>query len=156
MISAGTDTRWKNRVIALYLAMLAGHVAHVFEELWGGFWLLTRFGLGRYLAVNWVLLCIPGVLFFFVVNDRRWAYKLSIAYAGFMGLQGIGHNVGTIVTGRYSGGFAGGYSGIGLLVVSLPMMYFLWRGMPRVSGPKGTAQFCEADEALHDKRVSAR
>jgi len=112
--------------------MLAGHVAHVFEELWGRFWLLTKLGLGRYLAVNWVLLCIPAVLFFFVLNDRRWAYKLSIAYAGFMGLQGIGHNVGTIVTGRYSGGFAGGYSGIGLLVVSLPLMYFLWRGMPRV------------------------
>jgi len=60
------------------------------------------------------------------------------------------------ITGRYSGGFAGGYSGIGLLVASLPMMYFLWKGMPGVQGPKGKAPFCEAPEALDDETVSAK
>src|SRR5207245_2174285 len=49
-----------DRVVALYVAMLAGHVAHVFEETWGGFWLIkVHGGLGRFLLVNWVLFCIP-------------------------------------------------------------------------------------------------
>ena len=81
-----------------------------------------------------MLFCIPVVLFFFVLNDKRWAYKLSLAYAGFMGLQGMGHVVGTVATGRNFGGFAGGYSGIGLLAISLPLIYVLWKEMPAAQG----------------------
>jgi hypothetical protein len=105
--------------------MLLAHVAHIFEEILGRFWLLNKFGPGWYLTGNWILLCIPVILFFFVLNDKLWAYKLSVIYAGFMGMQGIGHNIATIITGRYFNGFAGGYSGIALLIISIPMIYYL-------------------------------
>jgi hypothetical protein len=119
----------KNRIALFYLFMLLAHVAHVFEEIWGQFWLVKKIGLGWYLAGNWILLSIPVVLFFFVLNDKKWAYILSAVYAGFMGLQGIGHNIATIITGRYFNGFAGGYTGIVLLIISLPMIYYLIKGI---------------------------
>jgi hypothetical protein len=127
---AKTDGVKRNRIVLLYLSMLVGHVAHVFEEVWGRFWMLNEFGLGMYLAINWVLFCIPVFLFYFVLHNKRWAYILSIVYAGLMGLQGIGHNVATIITGKYFGGFAGGYTGVGLLMISLPMTYLLYKSMP--------------------------
>jgi hypothetical protein len=115
----------KNKITIFYLSMLLTHLAHVFEEILGRFWLLNKFGLGWYLAGNWLLFCIPVILFYFVLNDKPWAYKLSVVYAGFMGLQGIGHNIATIVTGKYINGYAGGYSGIVLLIISIPMIYYL-------------------------------
>ena len=130
MSSAKVNVLKKNKVISLYLLMLVGHVAHVFEEVWGQFWILKKIGLGLYLIINWIFFCIPVVLFYFVLNNKRWAYKLSIVYVGFMGLQGIGHNIATIINGRYFDGFAGGFTGIGLLIISLLMIYFLWKGMP--------------------------
>ena len=128
MSVTGIDKLQKDRIVLCYLLMLVGHIAHVFEEIWGRFWILNKVGLGMYLAINWVLFCIPVLLFYFVMNDKRWAYRLSIIYAGFMGLQGIGHTVATVFTGRYFNGFSGGYSGIGLMIISLPMMYYLWKG----------------------------
>jgi hypothetical protein len=119
----------KNKVVIFYLLMIINHVAHVFEEVWGRFWILNKVGLGIYLAINLVLFSIPVLLFYFVLNDMRWAYKLSIVYAGFMALQGIGHNVATIITGRYSDGFAGGFTGIGLIIIGIGMIYYLLRGI---------------------------
>jgi hypothetical protein len=116
---------YKNKVVILYLLMIVNHVAHVFEEIWGRFWILNKVGSGIYLAINLVLFCIPLLLFYFVLNDRRWAYKFSIAYAGFMVLQGIGHNAATLITRRYYDGFAGGFTGIGLIVIGFPLIYYL-------------------------------
>ena len=104
--------------------MLVNHVAHVFEEIWGRFWLLNKVGLQLYLTINLVLFCIPVLLFYFILNEKRWAYKLGILYAGFMGLQGIGHNIATIITGKYFDGFAGGYTGIGMLIIGSALIYY--------------------------------
>jgi hypothetical protein len=119
----------KDKIVIFYLIMLIAHVAHVFEEILGRFWLLDKIGLGCYLGGNLILLCIPVSLFFFVLKDNRWAYKLSVVYSGFMGLQGIGHNVATLVSGKYFDGFAGGYSGIVLLIICIPMTYYLLKGL---------------------------
>ncbi len=111
--------------------MLTGHVAHVMEETWGRFWLIDAvYGLGWFLLINWFLFCIPIVFFYFVLQGRRWAYQMSVLYAALMALNGAGHNVATIVTGRYFGGFAGGYTGIALMLIGLPMIYYLWKNMP--------------------------
>lgn len=121
----------KSKVVLFCLLMLVAHVAHIFEEVWGRFWLIKAFyGLGWFLVVNWLLFCIPIVLFYFVLQEKRWAYQLSIIYAGIMILNGIGHNVATIVTGRYFDGFAGGYTGIGLLLVGPAMIHYLRKGIP--------------------------
>ena len=100
-------------------------MAHVFEEIWGRFWILNKIGLGLYLTINCVLFCIPVILFYFVINNKRWACKLSNIYAGFMVLLGIGHNIATIITGKYFDGFAGGYTGIGFLIIGSAMIYYL-------------------------------
>ncbi|MFQ6102327.1 MAG: hypothetical protein ACE5OS_14005 [Anaerolineae bacterium] len=121
----------KSRVVLLYLLMLVGHVAHVLEEVWGRFWLIDAVcGLGWFLVANWVLFCIPVVLFYFVLRGKRWAFHASMIYASIMLLNGVGHNVATIVTGRYWGGFAGGYTGVGLLFVAPPMIHYLRKEMP--------------------------
>jgi hypothetical protein len=122
----------KNKVVIFYLLIVINHVAHVFEEVWGRFWILNKIGLGKYLSINLVLFCIPIFLFYSVLNNKRWAYKLSIVYAGFMGLQGIGHNVATIITGRYFNGFAGGYTGIGLIITGTMMIYYLLKGIQTI------------------------
>ena len=120
----------KNRIIVLYLLMLAGHVAHVFEETWGRFWLLNKLGLEFYFIGNWLLFCVPLVLFYFVINNKRWAYRLSVAYAAFMAVQGIGHNIAAILTGKYFDGFAGGFTGIGLFIIGSALVYYLLKGIP--------------------------
>ncbi len=113
-----------------FLLMLLGHVAHVFEEVWARFWPLEKvFGLGWFLAINWLLLCFPVAVFYFILGRKRWAYYLGIAYAAVMILNGVVHNVATLVTGRYFGGFAGGFSGIGLILVGLPLIHYLRRAM---------------------------
>ena len=116
----------KNKVIILYLLMLVNHVAHVFEEAWGRFWLIDAFfGLGWFLVGNLLLFCILVVLFYFVLQEKRWALQLSIVYAGIMIINGIGHNVATLITGKYFGGFAGGFTGIGLVIIGSAMIYYL-------------------------------
>jgi len=121
----------KNKIIIFYLLLLLFHVAHVFEEAWGHFWIMDSiFGPGRFLALNWLLLCIPFVLFYFTLNEKRWAYILSIVYAGIMILNGIGHNIATLVTGRYFGGFAGGFTGIGLIIIGTILFYYLKSSLP--------------------------
>jgi hypothetical protein len=106
--------------------MLVLHVAHVFEEVWGKFWLIDAFfGLGWYLIGNWLLFCIPVALFYFVLNEKIWAYNLSIIYAVIMVLNGIGHNLATFITGKYFNGFAGGFTGIGLIIGGPFLIFYL-------------------------------
>ncbi len=119
--------RSKRQLLALYLLMLLAHQAHVYEETWGRFFLVDTFGLGPYLAINWLLFCIPVGLLFFVMTDQPTAYTLSLIYAGFMALQGIGHDVVTIVTSRYFDGFAGGLTGILLCALGLLLFRALWQ-----------------------------
>jgi len=118
-----------NKVVVFYLLMLIIHVAHVFEEIWGRFWLLDKVGLGLYLTINCLLFCIPVILFYFVLMNKRWAYKVSVLYVTFMILQGVGHIIATIVSGKYFDGFAGGYTGISLLIIGSALNYHLLKGL---------------------------
>jgi hypothetical protein len=106
--------------------MLVVHLAHIFEEVWGRFWVMQAlYGLGWFLIINWILFCIPVAILYFLLQGQRWVYYLGIVYAGIMIFNGVGHNVATIMTGRYFDGFAGGYTGIALVLVGIPMIYFL-------------------------------
>jgi len=122
--SAGTSE------VAAFLGLLAFHVAHILEEIAGGFFLRDRLGLPAFAAVNGVLFCFSLGLFYFWLTGSRWARPLSALYAGVMVLNGIGHNVLTLATGRYRGGFAGGFSGIGLAVSGLWLLSLLRRTDP--------------------------
>ncbi len=115
----------KNKIIIFYLLLLLFHVAHILEELWGRFRAIEVFGYGGFMLANWLLLCIPFVFFYFLLNEKRWAYIMSIIYAVIMFFNGLGHNVATLITGKYFGGYAGGFSGIGLIIISPVLIYFL-------------------------------
>lgn len=120
----------KNKIIILYLLLLLFHIAHVLEEVWGRFRAIGFFGFGGFLVANWVLICIPFVFFYYFLNEKRWGYILSIVYAGIMFFNGLGHNIATIVTGRYFGGFAGGFSGIGFIIICPFLIYYLSKNIP--------------------------
>lgn len=62
--------------------------------------------------------------------NEQPSYVLSMVYAAIMMVNGVGHNVATLVSGRYYGAFAGGYTGIGLLLIGAPMFYCLWKERP--------------------------
>ncbi len=126
------------KIIASYLVLLFFHVAHVFEETWGHFWILDRMGEGLYLIGNLILFSIPLVLFYFILTGRRSGYILGIVYAVFMVLNGLGHNAAVIVTGSYFGGFAGSLSGIGLIIAGVQTALYLRKGLPaRSAGAQG-------------------
>jgi hypothetical protein len=121
----------EKKIVASYLLLLFFHVAHVFEEVWGHFWIMDRMGSeGWYLIINWLLFGLPLIFFYLILNGRRIGYILGILYAIFMVLNGLGHNAAVIVTGSYFGGFAGSISGIGLVLVGIPAALFLRRGLP--------------------------
>jgi hypothetical protein len=78
-----------------------------------------------------VLFCITVLLLYFVLQRKCWASTLGMIYAIIMIANGIGHNLGMLVTGRYFGGEAFGFTGIGLVLIGLPLLYTLWQDMPR-------------------------
>jgi hypothetical protein len=119
------------RALAAFLGLLAFHVAHVFEEVYGRFVALHKLGLAGFLAANWALFCVPLVIFYFWRRGRRWAHKLSAVYAGLMVFNGLGHNVMTVATGRYFDGYAGGFSGLGLIVTGVAFLWALPAFRPR-------------------------
>lgn len=114
------------KVNALYLLMLVFHVAHVFEEIWGRFLLIDRiFALNWYLVINWIIFCIPVFFFYHILLGKRWALFMGIIYATGMIVNGAGHIIATLVTGRYFGGFAGGWTGLALIIVGIPLIWYL-------------------------------
>jgi len=119
-----------NKALFFYLALLAFHVAHVFEEAWGGFIIERALGLGWFLFVNWILFLIPLGILYLILTGRRQGYYLGIAYAVLMLLNGLGHNLMVLVTGGYFNGFAGSMSGLGLIIVSPLMIYYLRQSIP--------------------------
>jgi hypothetical protein len=114
----------KRFAVFCLLGLIAFHAAHVFEEAWGRFFLLSEvFGLGGYLALHWLLFLIPLVLLYYLLIGNSTAEKLAVAYAAFMILNGIGHNAATLITGRYFDGFAGGFTGIGLAAFGILYLF---------------------------------
>ena len=116
-----------SRAVVAYLSLLSFHVAHILEEIVGRFVLFHRLGPAGFAAVNWVLFLIPVALFYFWLAGRRWALRMSLLYAGVMVLNGLGHNVMTLATGRYLDGYAGGVSGIGLVLSGILLFRSLLR-----------------------------
>jgi hypothetical protein len=118
----------KNLTIPLFLTMLLLHMGHVFEEIWGRFWIINAFyGLGGFLVANWVLLCISVVIFYYYLQRQHWAVIMSLVCAAVMIINGFGHNLATLVTGKYFEGYAGGYTGVGLMLVGLFLIYNIFK-----------------------------
>ena len=144
-----TDRPAAAGAVAAYLSLLSFHVAHILEEILGRFVVLHKLGPVLFAAANWVLFCLPVVLFYFWLDGRRWARRMSILYAGVMVLNGLGHNVMTLATGRYLDGYAGGYSGIGLALSGALLLRLLLRESGRPGRPR-------ASDALPEENAPGR
>ncbi|SYZ74607.1 membrane hypothetical protein [Candidatus Zixiibacteriota bacterium] len=121
----------RNKIILVYAILLFFHIAHVGEEVLGRFWVMDSIGgIGPFLSINAILFCVPLALFYSVLKGKRIGYYLSMVYAVFMVVNGIVHNAATIITGRYFGGFAGGFSGIGLIIFSAILTVLLYKNVP--------------------------
>jgi hypothetical protein len=119
------------KIVIFYILMLTAHIGHVTEEILGRFFLIEKVGgLPQFLIINIFLFFIVLFMFVSVLKERLWAYRLSIIYAVIMIINGFGHNIATIISGKYYGGFAGGFSGIALVLIGPPLIYFIWKGMP--------------------------
>jgi hypothetical protein len=118
----------------LFGLLLLGHALHVVEEAWGRFWIAESLGMGAFWLINVVLWVGALVLFLQVRRGHRWAFIVALVYVAFMALQGVGHNVAWLVTGRYFGGFAGGLSGILMLAIGVPLWLRLWQSIPLSTG----------------------
>jgi hypothetical protein len=116
----------EKNIMIFFVLMLIAHIGHVTEEILGQFFLIEKLGgLPQFVAVNIILFGIALFLFISTILGKRWAYKLSIIYAAIMIINGLGHNVLTMTTGEYYGGFAGGLSGIALILIGIPLIYFI-------------------------------
>lgn len=116
----------QKRVIQLYLLMMIFHIAHLFEEIWGNFIMIDFFrGIGWFLAINWLIFILLMVLLYFILLRKLIAYYMGIFYASVMILNGLLHNIAFIVTGNYYGGYAGNFTGIGLVIIGPALIYYL-------------------------------
>lgn len=117
------------KTISLYFLLLLVHFAHVLEEVWGHFFIMGAiFGEGWFMAVNWALFSVPMVFFYFLLVGKKWAYWCGMGYAALMALNGLAHNLGWLVTGRYFGFAAGAVTGWALMVVGGALALVMWRG----------------------------
>jgi hypothetical protein len=126
------------KVLALYGLMLLTHLFHILEEAYGHFWMITRMHIGMFLTVNWILFCIPLVLFYLVILDDRIALKISVIYAVCMILQGVGHYIIPIIRGLSFNGFAGGYTGIAQIIIGSVLIYYLLKEIKTPTSNKST------------------
>ena len=118
-------TKLDNRVIVLYLFMLAFHVAHVFEEVYGRFWILNSVGLKWFLIINWILFLFPLLFFYLLLAGYKLSIYLGMLYSLIMIINGLMHNTAYFVTGKYFDGFAGGITGIFLILTGIPLFFNL-------------------------------
>jgi hypothetical protein len=101
-----------------FLLLMLAHLAHVFEEVWGRFFLISSLGgLGLFLIINWILFAIVVLILYLILQRRSIGLKLGLVYAAIMTLNGLGHNMATIISGRYFDGFAGGFTGIAMVIL---------------------------------------
>jgi len=111
------------RIILLYLLLMLVHLAHIFEEVLAGFLAIEYFGgVGNFLIINWILYACVLLIFYLILQERPTGFKFGLIYAVIMTLNGLGHNVATLITGRYFDGFAGGFTGIALIILG-PILF---------------------------------
>jgi len=110
--------RLLRRVRSFYLSLYFFHILHVLEEYRCGFQAVRILGDDVFLAANAVFLALPLVIFFYILDGHRPAFLMGQIYAVVMVVNGLGHNLATLITGRY-GEFAGGVSGVGLIAFGL-------------------------------------
>ena len=119
-------TAAQRKSILFLLLLIFFHATHILEEVWGRFWPVGRYySMETFIILNLILFALPLIFIYFFLAGKRWAVYMCLVYGVIMIFNGIGHNTAAIITGKYFSGFAGGYSGIGLIGAGIPLVYYL-------------------------------
>lgn len=127
----------RRRIILFLLLLIFFHAAHMLEEVWARFWPVGRYySQETFLILNLVFFAIPLVMLYYFLIEKKWSVYLCLVYGIAMTLNGLGHNIMTLSTGKYFGGFAGGFSGIGLIAAGVPLAYFAFKHLKEIKSGK--------------------
>jgi hypothetical protein len=126
-----TSQSLRRRVYGLFMGLYFFHILHVLEEIWGEFRVMRILGRDGFIAANAFLLAIPLIVFFYILDERRLALRLGQIYGIIMILNGLGHGLAVLLTGRYFGFYAGAASGIGLIAIGIPSVLALEKSLKR-------------------------
>ena len=75
--------------------------------------------------MNWILFLIPLGFLYLILTGQRAGYYLGMVYAMVLLLNGLYHNLMVLLTVNYFNGVAGSVSGLGLIVFSPLVIYYL-------------------------------
>ena len=111
----------KTNLKITYLFLIALLFLHTTEEIIGKAPFITTFynGLNNYLIAHFFFLLIPIILFLYTLDNKKWFYNLNYIYAAVMIMDGLYHVIERLVAGLYTG--------IGLIIFGLLLIYYLWR-----------------------------
>ena len=114
------------KIFLLFTILLFLHVLHILEEILGRAWFIDGMygGLKNFIIWMAVLFVIPLVFFYLALNKKISPYYI-ILYAGVMIIDGLTHIVEFIISKKYFDGSAGLYTGIGFIIVGIPLIYNL-------------------------------
>jgi hypothetical protein len=89
-----------------------------------------------FLLLNGIGWGVAAGLFLGVRRRHRLSCAAGLVYAAFMALQGLGHGVAWLVSGRYFGGFAGAVTGLALLAIGVPLARALLRELEELGSER--------------------
>lgn len=133
------DKRTGRRYRFFFLGLYFFHVLHVLEEFWGNFRAVRIMGGELFLGLNIFFLALPLAAFVFILEDSRLAIRFGWIYAGGMILNGIGHGLALMISGRFFGFAAGAGSGLGLIIFGW-LTFRETSNLPALKKPKVEAE----------------
>lgn len=123
----------RKRVIQFLLLLIFFHAAHMLEEVWANFLPVGKYySQEMFILLNLVLFSIPLVVLYYFLIEKKWSVYVCVIYGIAMTINGLGHNIMTLATGKYFGGFAGGFSGIGLIAAGIPLAYYALKHLKEI------------------------
>jgi len=116
----------QRRASVFYALVIAAYVAHFFEEACGGFIAIDRIGgLYVFIAVNLAIFSAAVFILVRITAGKRWALKAGLVFSALMIANGVGHITAALFIGHTIEGIVGHYTGIALIIVGIPAVYFL-------------------------------
>ncbi len=116
------------KIIILYIGLLIAYIAHVVEEIMGDFIIIKLLGsIYIFIVINIAMFLVLLMILFFLRQGKRLATLIAIFISVIMFANGFLHILATLITGRYFNGFAGAFTGIALILFSVPLFINLYK-----------------------------
>ena len=113
--------------ILLFTILLFLHILHILEEILGRAWFINGIygGLKNFIIWMVILFIIPLVFFYLALKKKKVSYYAIYIYAGVMIIDGLTHIIEFIIYKKYFDGSAGIFTGIGFVLIGIPLIYNL-------------------------------